>query len=108
MTSIRKIVDKKKVVETSIPGFYIKALTIIESKKLAEQHANIKPEDLKDDVKAQELTLSLFALACDENGQPFDEFATYTDIEQLSLEEFNMFAEAIKDALVPGNSATKK
>lgn len=108
MSSIRKFQDKKKVIETSIDGFYIRALTIKESKELAKAHSNLSEADLQDEAKARELTMSLFALACDAKGESFDEFATFEAIEELSLEEFNMFANAIKEALIPGDASVKK
>lgn len=108
MATIRKFQDKKKVIETSIEGFYIRALNIKESKELAKAHSNLSAEDMQDEQKAKELTMSLFALACDAKGESFEEFETYEAIEELSLEEFNMFANAIKEALVPGDASVKK
>lgn len=101
MATIRKFADKKKVVETSIPGFYIRSLNIKESKAMAKSHAGLTPEDFQDEKTSERLTMELFALACDEKGESFEEFETYEAIEQLSLEEFNAFANAIKEALVP-------
>lgn len=108
MASIRKVKDSKKVIATSIPGFYIKALSIRAAQELAESHQALTQEDLRSKEKSRELTMTLFGLACDEKGESFDEFASYEEIENLSLDEFNEFAEAIKDALVPGTSSEKK
>jgi hypothetical protein len=108
MASIRKVKDKKKVLATSIPGFYIRALSIKESQELAVSYQSLSQDELKSEEKSQELTMALFGLACDEKGESFDEFATYEEIGKLTLEEFNEFATAIKDALVPGGSSEKK
>lgn len=106
--SIRKFMPAKTVIETSIPGFYIKALSIAESKELAKAHSNLTADEVLDEKKSEELTMRLFGLACDETGDSFEEFATYQEVEKLSVEEFNLFANAIKDALVPGASSEKK
>ncbi len=98
----------KKTIETSIDGFYIKALTIAESKAIAKSHSELSAEDLADEKVSEELTMKLFALACDENGEAFEEFESFQSIEQLSVDEFNLFANAIKDALVPGAASEKK
>jgi hypothetical protein len=108
MATIRKFQDKKKVIETSVPGFYIKALSISESKEIAQAHAKLTAEDLQNEQTNIDLTLKLFGLACDADGEAFEEFATYADIEKLSLTEFNLFANAIKEALVPGATSEKK
>ncbi|MBQ2262718.1 MAG: hypothetical protein II336_15270 [Loktanella sp.] len=108
MASIRKFKEKTPVIETSIEGFYIRSLTIAESKEIVRAHSSLTEDDLLDSELSEKLTSQLFGLACDENGEPFDEFKTYEDIEKLSLDEFNLFAEAIKDALVPGTASEKK
>ncbi|QCO57443.1 hypothetical protein EOK75_17160 (plasmid) [Pseudorhodobacter turbinis] len=106
-TSIRKFMPKKNVIETSIEGFYIRALSIAESKAIAKAHSSLTKKDLASEKVSQDLTMKLFALACDATGESFEEFETFESIESLSVEEFNAFANAIKDALVPG-SADKK
>lgn len=108
MSSIRKFQPKKEVIETSIKGFYIKALTIKESKEIVDSQTGLTAEQLMDEEFAKKLTMKLFSLACDENGEAFDEFETYEKIEELSIEEFNMFADAIKEALIPGAASEKK
>ncbi|MFN3895741.1 MAG: hypothetical protein ACK4KU_14525 [Acinetobacter sp.] len=108
MATIRKFKDKKKVIETEIDGFYIRSLTISESKEIVKAHSTLTEDDLINEELSQKLTMQLFGLACDEHGEAFDEFSTYDEVEKLSLEEFNMFANAIKNALVPGASSEKK
>ncbi len=108
MASIRDFKEKKKVIETEIEGFYIKALSIKESKEIAKVHGELSKKVDKDDKANEKITMKLFGLACDKDGEAFDEFATFESIEELDIEEFNMFANAIKDALVPGASSAKK
>jgi cyclopropane fatty-acyl-phospholipid synthase-like methyltransferase len=107
-TSIRKFMPKKEVLETSIEGFYIRALSIAESKEIAKAHSSLTEDDLKSESVTEELTMKLFDLACDATGEKFDEFASFGEIEKLSVEEFNAFANAIKDALVPSGTSEKK
>lgn len=108
MGSIRTFQPRKEVVETEIKGFYIKAITIAESREILNSHTRLTPEDLQDEEISRRLTVDLFGLARDENGETFDEFSTYEEIEKLSLEEFNMFADAIKAALIPNGASEKK
>lgn len=108
MATIRKFKPKTSVIETSIEGFFIKSLSIAEQKEIAKAHSKIRKEDLEDEKVSAELTMKLFGLACNENGEQFDEFKTIEEIEKLSVPEFNMFANAIKEALAPGEHDKKK
>lgn len=106
--SIRKFMPAKKTIPTTIDGFYIKSLTIAESKAIAKAHSQLTADDLADEKISEDLTMKLFSLACDETGEAFEEFETYEKIESLSIDEFNLFANAIKEALVPGAASEKK
>lgn len=98
---------KRRPCRTSINGLFIKSLSVREAKELSQKHTTLANEGLQSEEVSEQLILELFALACDENGESFDEFSCLDSIEQLSLEEFNAFANAIKEALVPGEAAVR-
>lgn len=107
MTKLSDIREPTKVLETAAKGFYVKALTMQQVKDLASKRAELS-SDLSNEKNIEELTVLNFSLACDKDGNTFEDLTTYEGITRIPMADLNYYNRLISEALEPGVKAEKK